>query len=104
MMVATGYSGKGDARNDGRREGERDIGPIPRGRYAIAAPRDSPNTGPYVMDLSPIGHDALGRNDFQIHGPSAKNPHDSSRGCIILERKVRERIGKSGEKVLIVTA
>lgn len=101
-LIATGYSGKGDARNDGSREGERNIGPIPRGQYAIAAPRDSLNTGPYVMDLTPVGHDALGRDDFQIHGPGAANPDDSSRGCIILERGIREQIGTSGDMTLIV--
>lgn len=104
VHVATGYAGKGDARNDGSREGERDIGPLPRGRYAIAAPRDSVNTGPFVLDLTPVDHDALGRNDFQIHGASAKHPEDSSRGCIILARPVRERIATSGDDELLVTA
>lgn len=102
--IATGYAGKGDARNDGAREAERDIGPLPRGRYLIAAPRDSENTGPYVLDLSPSGHDALGRTDFQIHGDSKLNPGDASRGCIILERSIREQISASGDAELEVIA
>ena len=100
-LVARGYSGrKGPHRNNPASEGERAKGPIPRGRYSIGAPRTSAKTGPFVMDLTPIGHDALGRSAFQIHGDNRAG--DASSGCIILPRAVRETIAASGLKEIEV--
>lgn len=103
--VATGYSGRNvpggqQGRNAPALEGVRAVGPIPKGGYAIASPRTSTKTGPYVLDLTAIGHNALGRSAFQIHGDNARG--DASSGCIILPRAVREQIWASGLKVIEV--
>src|SRR5207244_1311588 len=77
-----GYSGKGEGRNNPKKEAEKDVGPIPAGLYRIGPAYDNPKTGPHVMDLTPIGHNAHGRSGFQIHGD--KQNHDASTGCIVL--------------------
>lgn len=100
-LTARGYSGRGEGRNNPAMEAVRTIGPIPAGRWRIGPPRTSPRTGPHVMDLTPIDHDAHGRSAFQIHGDNAAG--DASSGCIVLPRAARERISKSGLHVLEVT-
>ena len=100
-LVARGYSGRGQGRNNPAMEAVRAIGPIPAGRWRIAPPRTSPRTGPHVMDLTPIDHDAHGRSAFQIHGDNATG--DASSGCIVLPRATRETISKSDLNVLEVT-
>lgn len=90
-LIGRGYSGKkGLPRNNPDWEGLQDMGPIPRGRYLIAKARFSNKTGPVALDLTPHGHDALGRSGFQIHGDNKLN--DASSGCIILPRPVREHL------------
>lgn len=99
--VARGYSGRGEGRNNPAMQAVRGVGPVPAGRWRIGAPRTSSRTGPHVMDLTPVGHDAEGRSAFQIHGDNAAG--DASSGCIVLPRAVRERISRSGLSVIEVT-
>lgn len=99
-VVAKGYSGKGSAKNDPDMEHVRATGPIPKGRWKIGAPHRSAKTGPYAMNLTPVGHDALGRSAFQIHGDNSTGT--ASSGCIILSRNVREQIWQSGDTDLEV--
>lgn len=102
-FVATGYSGRGAARNNPDEEASPFVGPIPRGRYSIGGPRNSEQTGPHVMELSPVGHNARGRDSLQIHGESSDGiPFNSSSGCIILPRPVRETISGSGDQYIEV--
>ena len=108
-VVSTGYAGKGRGRNNPALQSVRGVGPLPRGRYRIGAPRTSQRTGPFVMDLYPIDatpndtvHDATGRSAFQIHGDSVRNPGSASSGCIILPRVIRERIWRSKVHVIEV--
>jgi hypothetical protein len=103
-LIATGYSGAGhnaaSGRNNPALQGVRDVGPIPQGLYAIGRPYRHARLGPHVMNLDPVGHDALGRTDFRIHGNNPTN--DASQGCIILNRPVRQRISRSGDGQLLV--
>jgi hypothetical protein len=105
-VVATGYSGAGGPgsayRNNPRHEGVKDKGTIPAGRYRIGRPRTSEKTGPHVLDLSPVGHNAHGRTAFQIHGNNKAN--NASNGCIILPPGVRKQISWSGDAELVVVA
>jgi hypothetical protein len=76
------YSGHGEARNNPDMEGDVGLGPIPRGRWRMTAIEDHPaSTGPKTIILVPVGHDALGRSAFRIHGDNAA--HDASHGCIV---------------------
>jgi hypothetical protein len=94
-LVATGYSGTGPGRNNSSAEGTRNLGPIPRGHYHIGPAHDTQTHGPHVMDLTPVGHNALGRDGFLIHGDNTR--HDASTGCIILPRDVRDQISNTGD-------
>src|SRR5690606_14747144 len=100
--VATGYSGAGEGKNNPDMQHLRNVVPIPRGSYHIGSPRNSGSRGRHVMDLTPYGHNALGRTEFLIHGDSISNPGNASEGCIILPRNIRERISASGDNLLEV--
>ncbi len=101
-VLAVGYSGRvPDGRNNPDKQCEQNVGPIPRGWYAIGTPR-STTTKPYYMPLSPnAGMDTCGRSAFQIHGDNKTG--DASTGCIIVSpKKLREEIWNSGDRVLRV--
>jgi hypothetical protein len=93
--VATGYSGHGDGKNNPDKEKEKGVGPIPRGLYKIGKARDYKGMA-NCFDLTPDGHDALGRTAFLIHGDSKSSPGTASKGCIILPPEVRKTIAESG--------
>jgi len=99
--LATGYSGSGIGKNNPFREGEQDIGPIPRGSYQIRKAHFSPHTGPISMNLTamPSTH-TFGRDAFLIHGDNIS--HTASHGCIVLPRSVREQINRSSDRTLVV--
>jgi hypothetical protein len=98
--VSKGYSGAGRGRNNASMESYRNIGPIPRGRYRIGSPYDTTTHGPHVMRLTPVGHNALGRAGFLMHGDN--RTHTASEGCVILPPNVRDQISRSGDTSLDV--
>lgn len=105
QVVARGYAGHGDGKNNPLKEAAPGIGPVPHGRWFIGPPHDSPNTGPYTMDLTPApGTDAHGRSLFRIHGESIADPGNASHGCIIVSRQAREMLWKSGAREIEVVA
>jgi hypothetical protein len=79
-------------------------GPIPQGSYSIGQPRDSVNTGPYVMDLTPLpGTNTFNRTLLEIHGERKKGPPGkASTGCIIEPLNVRQKIANSNDNCLQV--
>lgn len=103
-LVGAGYSGAPTGRNNPQMQGVRNIGPIPQGKYKIGTPRNSADHGSHVMDLTPVGHNALGRTNFLIHGERRNGPPgNASRGCIIMRPVIRNQISRSGDNSLIVT-
>lgn len=100
--VGQGYSGYGGYCNKADFEHVRNQGPIPRGWYRIGHARKSSSTGPYTMNLIPVGHDAHGRTLFRIHGDSRTTPGGASTGCIILPLVIRKKIAESGDTDLQV--
>jgi hypothetical protein len=101
-VVATGYSGHDKGMNNADSEGEKNVGPIPRGEWSIGEAFKHETKGPVVMKLTPVGHDARGRSGFLIHGDNSKMDRSASEGCIILERAARDKIAESGFKKLLV--
>lgn len=104
-QVFAGYSGAGHSLAEGRNNPAMqympNIGPIPVGDYAIGEPHDSPNTGPFTMNLDPLpGTDTRGRSAFRIHGNNEED--DASHGCVILNRPARKAVWESGDHVLRV--
>ena len=103
--LGTGYSGYGFGKNDPRSQALADIGPIPCGVYAIGAPFDSIEHGPFAMPLSPdAANQMFGRSGFLMHGDSLEHPGCASKGCIIMPRDAREAVWASGDRELQVYA
>jgi hypothetical protein len=80
------------------------LGPIPRGLYRVETRHfhDTPPTSKLkntVLKLTPVGHNAHGRDPLLIHGGSGAT---ASRGCIILPLADRERIRDSNDHLLLV--
>jgi hypothetical protein len=102
-LVAHGYSGAGDGKNNPAKQEVQCVGPIPVGTYTIEAPIDTKTHGPYAMHLTPDPkNEMFGRSAFMIHGDSVVHPGTASEGCIILPRAVREQIWASGDRTLEV--
>ncbi len=100
QFVATGYSGAGTGRNNPVEQAVPNVGPIPQGRYHIGPPFNAAVQGPCVMRLTPVGHAALGRDGFLIHGDNLT--HEASTGCIVLPPEIREMIAASPDHDLEV--
>lgn len=102
-LVATGYSGAGDGKNNPSMQDVKDVGPIPEGFYSINAPINSPTHGPFAMPLTPdLANLMYGRSAFLIHGDSVDHPGAASEGCIIMPRTAREAIWNSTDHRLQV--
>lgn len=104
ILVGTGYSGAGanaaSGRNNPSMENIPNHGPIPTGQYQISAAYNHPQKGPMSMTLTPVGHNALGRSGFMIHGNNAQN--NASQGCIILGPTLRHQVATSNDNSLTV--
>lgn len=104
-VVAQGYSGHGDGKNNPAMQNVRQVGPIPCGFYDIGDPVDTISHGPFVLPLEPNPENEMfGRSGFRIHGDSKEHPGEASIGCIIMPRPVRERVHQSGDTVLKVVS
>lgn|SRR5678815_3344313 len=106
-LLAIGYSGTEEGRNNPAMEMAKGIGPIPEGNYTFGIAYDSEHTGPLTLPVTPDAETAqriteMGRdpNSFRMHGDNIK--HDASHGCIIMLRTVREAIDKGVDKALTV--
>ena len=104
-VQSAAYSGRGEGRNNPAMQNRRNIGPLPRGLYAIGAPVAT--HGPVTLPLTPHRDNEMnGRSGFLIHGDNAKG--DASRGCIIADRDTRDLIAamwrhQGGDLTLKVT-
>lgn len=102
-VVATGYSGAGEGKNNPAFEQVPNVGPIPRGTYEISPPFDTETHGPFVMRLLPVGPTyTFGRSGFLMHGDSVHAPGTASEGCVIMPRPIRERVASSQDNQLTV--
>lgn len=53
-LIATGYSGFGAGKNCSAMQDKQNVGPLPRGVYAIGKPHDTTSHGQFVMRLTPF--------------------------------------------------
>jgi len=103
-LVATGYSGFEDGKNNPAMQAVPNVGPIPQGDWTIEGPPiDKTKHGPCVLTLTPAaGTNTFGRSGFLMHGDAAKAPGTASQGCIIMPHTAREQVCNSGDSVLEV--
>ena len=121
-LVATGYSGMGQGKNnpsmqdvhagcrwvDGKWQPvdgltADDWGPLPKGKYTLNAPVDTKTHGPFVMWFTPAPDNQMyGRSAFGMNGDSVVHPGKASEGCTIFQRPIREQVWQSGDTALEV--
>jgi len=103
-VVATGYSGFDNGKNNPDMQAVHDVGPIPQGDWTIVGPPVNTAThGPYVLTLTPAqGTNTFGRRGFLMHGDAVNAPGTASKGCIIMPRTAREQVWNSGDTDLEV--
>lgn len=102
-LVATGYAGRGEGKNNTAMENVKNVGPLPRGLYSMGAARTDSLRGAYCIPLTPDkGNDMFGRSDFLIHADSISAPGTASEGCIILAAATRKLLAESKDRWLVV--
>jgi hypothetical protein len=104
QVVAIGYSGHDNGKNNPDMQQIPIVGPIPQRHYSIGQPRDSEKVGPFAfpLELAPETN-TFGRSAFMIHGDSIVHPGTAPEGWIIMLRDARNMIAASGYIELIVT-
>jgi hypothetical protein len=92
--MTCGYSGCGGGENNPAMQDVPDVGPIPVGRYKMAALIFyDDKLGPRAIRLDPYPEtETFGRSGFYIHGDSFEHPGNASHGCIILSRAIRNHV------------
>lgn len=102
-VIGIGYAGKGEGKNNPAMQSVKDVGPLPCGMYAIHPPTNDNHVGYYALPLVPFKEDEMfGRSAFFIHGDNPAHIGQSSDGCIIMARSVREEVWKSNDRILQV--
>ena len=117
VVVAHGYAGRGEGKNNPEMQKVVATGPLPRGLYRLAAPHDDANTGPFSMRLTPFGPPAewpaapsnvdlelrewmFGRADFLIHPDSVAHPGEASHGCIVPTHGANGETGRATRELI----
>jgi hypothetical protein len=91
------------------------FGPVPGGLYAFerngfssieTVQKKGLHAMPYVLTLTPVGHNAQGRSGFLVHGDyrDRQMRGTASDGCIILPKDVRRSMWESADHLLWVGA
>jgi len=102
-LIATGYAGRGDGKNNTAMEGVKNIGPLPRGLYAIGAAYTDSKRGSVCIPLwDDKANDMKGRSGFLIHADSIAAPGEASEGCIIFSLPTRKLLAESKDRWLVV--
>lgn len=105
-IVAVGYAGSPEGKNNPAKQDVAMVGPLPQGRYTVGEPSlDHPKLGPLALPLTPHHENQMfGRGGFFIHADSITHPGAASEGCIVMPKHAREMIAASPDKDLEVTA
>lgn len=104
VLVAEGWAGKGEGRNNHAMQEVSCVGPLPCGKYAVQ-PWEAmhPGLGPLVARLIQIEGDNFHRDGFFIHGPSkGENYGEESKGCIIIPRPMRNYVNSLNPQTITV--
>ncbi|ATW62974.1 hypothetical protein [Citromicrobium phage vB_Cib_ssDNA_P1] len=101
-LVACGYSGKGQSRNNPVHQDRQALGPLPCGVWRIHPAITHKRLGPIAIPLTQTKGETFGRSAFYIHGDNSRGDYSASSGCIILPRDVRTFVSRSGIGTLTV--
>ena len=98
-VVAIGWAGHDEGRNNPDMQDHMSLGPLPVGKYKFGpwgdheTVEDYPaHLGPMISSLIQVEGETFGRSGFFMHGPGGVNPLQSSRGCIEVYRPERNKI------------
>ncbi len=97
-FVGTGYAGYGPGLNNPAMQNVPFIGPLPQGLYTIGPQQDNGNRSQSMVLTPNPGNQMFDRWGFLIHGPHKDDQHDSSNGCPVFKKSIRDQIGKSNDK------
>lgn len=100
--IGTGYSGHGEGVNNPSMQHVPNIGPVPQGSYTMGPQQNivtrSGRRLPGAMRLIPNPANQMhGRSGFLLHGPRENDQRNSSNGCPIFNREIRNQMGNSGD-------
>jgi hypothetical protein len=107
IYQTTGYAGGNEGRNpEGRNnpamEAVPNVGPLPRGIYAMGEPVEHSHLGPFAIPLTPDpANEMFGRSGFYCHGDTTP-PGNASEGCIIMPLAIRNQMWASDDHLIQV--
>jgi Tlde1 domain len=106
VAIGRGYSGFGPGLNNPAMQMDKDVGPIPQGKYMFGQLiAHDPVVGEYAIPLIPDPANTMySRADFLIHGDNEALDHTASHGCIVLPYTIRMELWESADHSLEVTA
>lgn len=102
-VIAAGYSGAPGHVNKTESEELKNLGPIPRGGYAITLiyPTHA-QYGPHCCVLTPDPSNKMfDRSGFMVHADSIKERGAASHGCIVLGPRFRQML-RVGDRIQVV--
>ncbi len=102
QFIGQGYSGIGPGLNNPAMQNVENVGPLPQGTYTIGPQQDNGKLTASMRLTPDPANQMFKRHSFLIHGPHANDQHDSSNGCPVLKKDIRDQIGNSGDAILRV--
>ena len=88
-VVAHGWAGRQEGKNNPDMEDVHCTGPLPCGTYSVGPWGGHPPLGPDSTHLTQTSGESYGRDGFYIHGPGTVNYGQESKGCIVIPRAER---------------
>jgi len=91
-VVAHGWAGRQEGKNNPDMEDVHSTGPLPAGTYSVGPWGDHPPVGPESAKLTQTSGESYGRDGFYIHGPGDADYGQESKGCIVIPHAEREAV------------
>ena len=111
-LLAVGYSGHAEGKNNPALQAHANLGPIPCGRFRMELITDgNGNMVDYEHKKAPVirlipqpGTQMFGRAGFLLHGDSIPAPGTASLGCVVENHAARMAVAFSPDKDLDVVS
>ena len=103
-LIAVGFAGNHDGRNNPDMQSVHDVGPLPQGVYRVGAWGPHAELGQLSAPLTQIAGETYGRSGFYIHGPGGADPSQCSKGCVVIEHSQRLVVASLAPVTVTVTA